>query len=95
MRREAVQIVDAMEDPLYEKKADAKIAQVRSMIGVPIMREGEPIGVIALARQRVEAFGEREIELAQTFADQAVIAIENVRLFEGRTATHPSAGKIA
>ena len=82
MRREAVQIVDAMEDPLYEKKADAEIAQVRSMIGVPLMREGEPIGVIALARQRVEAFGDREIELVSTFADQAAIAIENVRLFE-------------
>ena len=48
MRREVVQIVDAMDDPLYEKKDDAAIAQVRSMIGVPLMREGAPIGVIAL-----------------------------------------------
>jgi GAF domain-containing protein len=82
MRREVVRIVDAMDDPLYEKKGDAEIAQVRSMIGVPLMREGEPIGVIALARQRVEPFAEREIELVSTFADQAAIAIENVRLFE-------------
>ena len=82
MRREVVQIVDAMEDPLYEKKKDAEIAQVRSMIGVPLMREGEPIGVIALARQRVEPFVNREIDLVSTFADQAAIAIENVRLFE-------------
>jgi signal transduction histidine kinase len=82
MRREAVRIVDAMEDPLYEKKGDAEVAQVRSMIGVPLMREGEPIGVIALARQRVEPFLDREIELVSTFADQAAIAIENVRLFE-------------
>jgi signal transduction histidine kinase len=82
MRREVVRIVDAMEDPLYEKKEDAEIAQVRSMIGVPLMREGEPIGVIALARQRVEPFIDREIELVSTFADQAAIAIENVRLFE-------------
>jgi signal transduction histidine kinase len=82
MRREVVRIADAMEDPLYEKKEDAEVAKVRSMIGVPLMREGEPIGVIALARQRVESFTDREIELVSTFADQAAIAIENVRLFE-------------
>jgi GAF domain-containing protein len=82
MMRQVARIDDAWTDPLYEKKDDAKIGGVRSMIGVPLMREHQPIGIIALARCRVEPFAEREIELVTTFADQAVIAIENVRLFE-------------
>ena len=80
LTRQVARIDDAWSDPLYEKKDDARLGGVRSMIGVPLMREGEPIGAIALARNRVEPFGDREIELVTTFADQAVIAIENARL---------------
>ena len=82
LSRKVAHIDDAWTDPLYEKKGDAKVGGVRSMIGVPLMRDGEPVGVIALARRRVEPFLDREIQLVTTFADQAVIAIENVRLLE-------------
>ena len=80
MNRQVVQIEDAWSDPLYEEKENAKLGGVRSMIGVPLMREGEPIGVLGLARTQVEPFVDREVELVRTFADQAVIAIENARL---------------
>ena len=82
LTKQVARIDDSWNDPLYEKKRDAKIGGVRSMIGVPLLREGETIGVIALARNRVEPFTDRETELVATFANQVVIAIENVRLFE-------------
>jgi GAF domain-containing protein len=82
MTREVVRIDDALSDPLYEKKADAKVEGNRSMIGVPLMRDGEPVAVIGLGRRRLDPFGEREIELATTFAAQALVAIENTRLLD-------------
>jgi len=80
LTRKVARIDDVLSDPLYERKDDANIEGARSMIGVPLMRQGEPVVVIGMARRRVDPFGDREIELATTFAAQAVVAIENARL---------------
>jgi GAF domain-containing protein len=83
LARETLHFHDAASDPTHAASlptARAALA-IRSWLGVPIVREGEPIGVIALVRLEVRPFSEQEIALVQTFADQAVIAIENVRLF--------------
>src|SRR5262245_20172688 len=78
--RATVQIDDTLADPLYEVKNLAELGRARSVVGVPLMRDGEPIGAIALTRAAVEPFNDREIGMVTTFADQAVIAIENARL---------------
>src|SRR3984885_6272163 len=91
LERRTVQITDAWTDPRYARKKDARVGKVRCMIGVPLLREGMPIGVIGLARERVEPYTQREIETVSTFAHQAVIAIENVRLFEELQAARKAA----
>jgi signal transduction histidine kinase len=82
LSRAPVHILDAQTDPDYELREALKIGNYHTMLGVPLVREGNIIGVFGLARTAVRAFTEQQIELVTTFADQAVIAIENVRLFD-------------
>jgi signal transduction histidine kinase len=80
LEEQTIQIDDIRSDPDYDQRG--ALAGVRTMIGVPLIRDGSPIGVIVLVRAEVRRFTQQQVDLIEAFADQAVIAIENVRLFD-------------
>jgi len=82
LERKTIHMHDIQADPDYKLSGLVALGGYRTMLGVPLLRQGDPIGVLVLVQSAVRPFTDKQIELATTFADQAVIAIENVRLFE-------------
>ena len=79
--RKTFHVEDVLTLPGYTRSASQKVGGHRTVLTVPLFRDGDAIGVIALMRSRVKAFTEKQIKLVETFADQAVIAMNNARLF--------------
>jgi len=82
LHRKTIHVTDVLADAEYTMAETAQKAGLRTALGVPLLREGNPIGVIIVGRHAIQPFTDKQIELIETFADQAVIAIENVRLFD-------------
>ena len=82
LERRTVEISDVLADPEFTQARLQRMGGFRTALGVPLLREGNVIGVIVLTRKAVKPFDKKQIDLVTTFADQAVIAINNVRLFE-------------
>ena len=82
LERRPVHIPDVLQDPEYTFSEAQKLAAYRTSLGIPLLRGDTLVGIFIVSRTRVDPFASKEIELATTFADQAVIAIENARLFE-------------
>src|SRR5262249_22556446 len=95
LERRAVHVADLQTETeeFPEGSAIARELDYRTILSVPLLREGVPLGAIALRRSTVEPFSEKHVELLQTFADQAVIAIENVRLFSELEARNRDLGE--
>ena len=82
LERNTLHVPDVLADPEFKQLDWQKVGRQRTVLGVPLLREGTLVGVMILARTEIKPFTEKQVELVSTFADQAVIAIENVRLFE-------------
>jgi GAF domain-containing protein/CheY-like chemotaxis protein/HAMP domain-containing protein/anti-sigma regulatory factor (Ser/Thr protein kinase) len=82
LEKQIVHVPDVLVDPEYKWAESQKLGRFRTVLGVPLLRKDIPIGIIFMAKEKVQPFTGKQVELIATFADQALIAIENVRLFQ-------------